>query len=254
MYVDDSGDPGNNPQSKYFVLSGLIIHESQWNTLFDNIINFRRSLNLRKGLTINTEIHASDFITKNQRVKISIQPRDRLHILKLTLEFIARQSVSIITVRVDKSDTKNNGRDFYDYAWTALLTRFHNTINFGNFPDGTEDNFGIVISDQTNLKKLTRILRKLRVYNPTPNDGNKDYGHEYRNIQAVKLIEDPSTRDSRHSQMIQLVDVVSYFARVTYQPNKRIRTLKARNYYKILEPVINQHATRNATKYGIVEL
>ncbi len=254
MYVDDSGDPGINPQSKYFVLSGMVVHESQWNTFFDNIIDFRRNLKLRKGLTINTEIHASDFIMKNQKVKINIAPRDRLHILKLTLEFLAKQPISIITVRIDKSDPTNANQNFFDYAWTVLLTRFHNTINFENFPNKSDNDYGIVISDQTNQKKLRKIQRKLRVYNPTPNDTNNDYEHEYRNIQAVKIIEDPSIRDSRHSQMIQMVDVVSYFARVTYQPNKRIRTLKARNYYKILDPVVNQHATRNSTKYGIVEL
>jgi len=45
FYVDESGDTGlvNSP-SRYFVLSGIVVHELKWHDTLEAIIAFRRSL------------------------------------------------------------------------------------------------------------------------------------------------------------------------------------------------------------------
>lgn len=42
MYVDESGDPGkiNSPTNDY-ILSAIVIHESAWQNLLNDLIAFR---------------------------------------------------------------------------------------------------------------------------------------------------------------------------------------------------------------------
>jgi len=50
-----------------------------------------------------------------------------------------------------------------------------------------------------------------------------------------------------------MVDVVCYFARQYYEPNKKIRKKGARKYYTLLYNVLNQHTTTNNQTNFIVE-
>ena len=63
MYVDESGDTGlvNSP-TRYFVLSGVVVHESEWRNFLQRIIALRKTLRVVYGLPMRTEIHASEFI------------------------------------------------------------------------------------------------------------------------------------------------------------------------------------------------
>jgi hypothetical protein len=63
MYVDESGDTGlvKSP-TRYFVLSGIVIHESSWRDFVNGLIAFRRTLKSVYGLPVRAEMHASEFI------------------------------------------------------------------------------------------------------------------------------------------------------------------------------------------------
>ncbi len=51
MYVDESGDPGTvNSPTRYFVLSGLVVHELSWLATLDSLIDFRRRMRDTFGL------------------------------------------------------------------------------------------------------------------------------------------------------------------------------------------------------------
>src|SRR2546425_7406636 len=63
MYVDESGDTGliNSP-TRYFALSGIVVHESRWRDFINALIAFRKTLRTMHGLPIRAEIHASELI------------------------------------------------------------------------------------------------------------------------------------------------------------------------------------------------
>jgi hypothetical protein len=43
MYVDESGDSGlDNSPTRYFVLTGLVIHELRWRAYLEQMVNFRQ--------------------------------------------------------------------------------------------------------------------------------------------------------------------------------------------------------------------
>src|SRR5690349_6787456 len=132
MYVDESGDSGlvNSP-TRYFCLSGLILHESSWRVFIDQLIDFRRAMKSVYGLPLRQEIHASEFINGKP---IDIARHLRLAILRNALDELASMSfLSVTTVIVDKQN-KPATYDVFNNAWGTLFQRFENTLKWGNFP------------------------------------------------------------------------------------------------------------------------
>ena len=249
MYVDESGDPGlHNSPTRYFALSGLVVHESEWRNFIDTLINFKKILNSAYGLPIRTEIHASDYINKSL---YGIQRHSRLAILRNFIDEIAKMRfVSITNIIVNKSN-KGPSYDVLESAWKILFQRFENTLNHGNFPGGFRNDFGLVLTDNTDGHKLTRLMRKMAVHNIVPHDPMFGFGG--RNTPIRKIIEDPHPKNSRDSLPIQACDVCAYFLYQKYSPNSYIKKKNAVNYFDRLNPVLNLRASRS-NRYGIVEL
>ena len=78
MYVDESGDTGlvDSP-TRYFALSGIIVHESAWRQFLERLIAFRKTLRSVYGLPVRAEIHTSTRI-----ISYRISTRARYHATK----------------------------------------------------------------------------------------------------------------------------------------------------------------------------
>lgn len=251
FYIDESGDVGKtNSPTKYFILSAIVVHETSWQDLLNDTVALKRSFKEKYGLLLKEEIHSSEFLQKRIKLKNSISRNLRLDLLKRCLDWLnQRNDISVITVRVDK-DLR---ADPFEYAWQTIIQRLDNTLSYRNFPGPESGNDkGMIICDNTDGEKLTRLLRKMRRYNQVSN--MISYGTGSRNIPLRAIIEDPVLRDSKNSFILQLVDVVCYFAKQVYEPNKYVRQKGATTFYGRLNNVINTHATRKVTKHNIVEV
>jgi hypothetical protein len=249
MYVDESGDSGlANSPTDYFVLSGIVVHEREWRSFMDTLLNFKRTMNALYGLPVRAELHAYEFVRK----KVYGLPKHvRLAILRHALDELAKiPSILITNVVVDKT-TKGPGYDVFEAAWRTLFQRFENTLNNANFPGGFRDDYGLVFTDVTNGTKLQKITRKMAVWNPIPNSA--PYAPGYRNLPVVKVIEDPHGQNSDESMGVQMADVCAYFLHQRSKPNSYVRKQGARFYINRLAPVLNRHASRK-NGWGIVEL
>ncbi|HEX8561959.1 MAG TPA: DUF3800 domain-containing protein [Flavobacterium sp.] len=251
MYVDESGDTGllNSP-TRYFILTGIVFHELRWTDVLSDLVSFRKMLRDTRGLKLREEIHAKDFVNSPGAL-MRIRRNDRVDILKKCIEWLNSQSdVSVFSIVVDKQGKTG---DIFDLAWNALLMRFENTIRYKNFPGPQNaDDRGIVLSDNTDGKKLTKLIRKMRHYNTIPNTG-KFYTGGYRNMKLQYLIEDPILRDSSESLMHQIADVAAYIIRQKYEPNAYMKKKAGHTLYKKLEDVALKVAT-NSNNFGLVEL
>jgi hypothetical protein len=248
LYVDESGDIGLNiSPTKYFALSGLVVHELKWHETLETIINFRRILKTRYGLKLREEIHAAHFI-HNPGDLARIHKSLRLQILRDVIDFEARlPNLSILNVIVDKQN-KTPTDDIFDIAWMTLIQRFHNTIANKNFPGPQNpQDYGILVVDQTDEPKLRILARKMRRYNPVPSR----FGTSSRLIPITTVVEDPVHRNSLHSYFIQLADVNAFFLYQKHLACKYVRKKGGRNYFDRLDPILCKVATR-ANDWGIV--
>ncbi len=249
MYVDESGDTGlvNSP-TRYFGLSGIVVHESQWRLFINQLIAHRRVLKQVYGLPIRGEIHASVFVNKSA---FGLKRHVRLAILRNTLDELAKMPfISITNVIVNKAN-KAPDYDVFEHAWLTLFQRFENTLKYGNFPQGRRLDCGLVVTDATAGHKLTRLVRRMAVHNPIPNDQRFNGG--FRNLPIERIIEDPHGKNSAETLPIQMADVTAYFLAQRYAPNSFIRRQRAQRYFDRLGRVLNTHATR-FNPLGIVEL
>jgi hypothetical protein len=253
MYVDESGDPGiNNSPTQYFILSAIVLHELRWSNFLDELIYFRRSLSQSKGLKLREEIHAGAFINDPGDLK-RIKRNDRLDILKKCMDWTANQNdISIITICTDK--TKHSSEDIFDITWQRLIQRFENTISHRNFPGPVNpDERGLILADNTDGTKLTKIIRRMRRYNPISN-ARMYCGNGYRNIPLQYVIEDPIFRHSYDSLIIQMVDVIAYCAMQLYKPNSYMKKKGGHRFYSRLRSVINPYVVRSGHPLSIVEI
>ncbi len=59
MYVDESGDIGlHNSPTRYFVLSGLVVHELRWQDTLDQFIDFRHRM--RRQFTLRSHLKSDE--------------------------------------------------------------------------------------------------------------------------------------------------------------------------------------------------
>jgi hypothetical protein len=238
MYVDESGDPGNNTsQSDYFCLTGLVVHESEWRNFIQALENFRRTMKSVYDLPVRPELHAVKFLRHSE---FGIEKHKRLAVLRNFLDELAKLNFISVTNVVINKRGKGADYDIFSSAWRTLFQRFENTLVYGNFPGGYSRSFGMAFTDATNGEKLVKITRKMSVYNPIPSR----YGDGYRNLPILRVIEDPSSRDSRHSLPIQACDCIAYFLHQYLRPNAYIQKSGARNYFRRLEPVLNKNASK----------
>jgi hypothetical protein len=202
------------------------------------------------GLRMRDEIHAAHFISRPGPLAEKIKRHDRLKILRDFADQLAGMpDLNVINVVVGKSGRKD-GYDVFEMAWKVLIQRFENTIAHGNFNrPQNDDECGLIFPDNTDNKKLTQLLRKMRLHNPIPNGS----GLGYRQIPLVRLVEDPNFRDSSTSYYIQAVDVIAYLLYQKYEPSKYMRQKSGQNYFARLEPILCKKASPK-NELGIVEI
>jgi hypothetical protein len=250
LYVDESGDTGMLAgSSPFFGLSGLVVHELAWHQTIEAILDFRRQLRDQYGLKLKEEIHAKPFIHKPG--DLARIPKDiRLRILRDVLDFLeGLPDINLIHILVKKSGHATT-YDVFDKAWMVMLQRFHNTMSHRNFPGPrNSQDFGLVVADNTDEKKLRTLVRKLRRYNPIPNKQAAGFRHMPMRL----TVEDPVHRDSLHSYFVQLVDVSAYFLVQREKPCGYVKRKGARNWFDRMDAVLCKVASTSDPK-GVVRL
>jgi len=252
MYVDESGDCGlANSPTRYFILTGLVLHELRWQAYLDQFVEFRHRMKQQFGIRLREEIHAADFISRPGPL-IRIKRNDRLTIVRSLADQLASMTdFNVINVVVDKQG-KPAQYDAFEAAWKVLIQRFENTLSHRNFSGPRNpDERGILFPDDTDRKKLTLLLRRMRRYNPIPN--RFEYGLGSRNIVMTKIIEDPNFRDSEHSYFIQSADLAAFLLYQHLAPSAYMKKKSGRNYFLRLNPILCKVAS-SSDPYGIVHL
>lgn len=249
MYVDESGDPGMvGSPTRFFVLSGVVIHELSWLNTLDAFIEFRRRMKRKFDLKLRDEIHSAHFISKPGELA-RIKRNDRLTIIRhFASELALLPDITVINVVVDKLG-KAEDYDPFEKGWQALIQRFDNTIGYRNFRGpANADERGMIFPDGLPQRKLTNLLRRMRRHNPIPSQMGG-----FRAIPLRKVIEDPVYRDSAHSLMIQAADLCAFLLYQKASPNAYMKHSGGWKYFDRLSPILCRQASAHDPE-GVVRL
>lgn len=255
MYVDESGDIGMSlvkGSSRYFVLSGLVVHEGYWNTVNREIALLREDLAKSYGFDSKAELHAFDMLGRARGKKHGMSRLSTLMMMKRILRFEAEiEHIRIINVVIDKQN-KPTTYDPFTVAWERLINRFEATLSHKNFPSPwtpkPDHEKGFLVVDETDENKLRNLIRTMRFHHDVPSA--YIYG-ETVDARVHCIVEDPMHKKSYLSQLIQLADVNAYFLKQYIDPSSTIIKYKARNYFRYLEPVLLKQACKT-NELGIV--
>lgn len=240
-----------NSPTRYFVLSGLVIHELRWNEYLEQIIEFRKRMRDSFGLLLREEIHSARMLNRPGEL-VRIKRNDRLSIVKYFINELAQMTdVSIINVVVDKAGKARN-YDVLENAWRALVQRFSNTISNRNFHGpANPDERGMIVPDMSEVKKIRETIRRMRRYNPIRNQ--QRHGAGYRNILVSNMVEDPYFKDSEKSYFIQAADVVAFALYQSIAPSSYVKKKSGQNFFQRLDRILCKVASTTDPD-GIVRL
>jgi hypothetical protein len=252
IYADESGDYGlRKGGTDYLILSGIIIHESHWNEMFQKIVDFRRHLKATYGIPQRIELHAAEILSGNgdyHHSQHGLRTRQRLDLYKDTLRFLASQAgrIYILNVCIRKNRIIKRDMQLFEFAWTMLIQRFHNTIDTGGYL-AREHEYGLLIPDTTQNDQLRGLLRRMRAFNYVPSK----IGSNARNILVTRVLDDPWPRDSKHSYFIQMADMAAFALGKREYPSQKALRLGFDSYFNILNPVLLTQASASDPQ-GIV--
>lgn len=237
MYVDESGDPGVSAGgSKHFILSGLILHQDEWDKYLQRLKSFRKAIKTTYDLNQRTEIHAAELvrpkkleeykkITKTNRIKILTDYSNQIPVIF--------NDAFILNICIDKGNYPI-GSSVFELGWKRLLQRYDTFLK----KDAKDK--GIVISDATDSLKLMHIHRKMRVYNPIPS-----LYTGFRNLPTDNIIEDILPGLSHHSYFIQTVDVLAYILYNREYPKTSLKKFNMDRLFDNVEPILLKKASSN---------
>jgi Protein of unknown function (DUF3800) len=243
MYVDESGDPGNKDGStEHYILSGFIIKYSDWSKSLSLLKRFRKHLQKEYELPVSVEVHAKELVRINKIQQYrKIHKSNRIKILKEYLKYLPKMfpDARIINICIKKSEFKKI-QNFTELAWKRLITRYDSYLK------RTVRDEGIIISDDSNEKFIRNLLRKMRVFNPTPSR----FGSSY-NAKITRVIEDVIHRKSNLSYFIQTVDVIAFSLYNKEFPKGSLKKYSMNNIFDMLDPILLKQAS-SSDSMGIV--
>ncbi|MBW1959751.1 MAG: DUF3800 domain-containing protein [Deltaproteobacteria bacterium] len=253
-YYDEAGDDGFPGSSEMFVITALYLHFSDWQKIFDQILDLRREFKSAYALPVKLEFHTRHFLaSKHPFFDLSMTDDIKTRIMDDFCDFIASQPLKLINVVIDKRKITNPPYPILDNAFKYSIQRIENDLN----KTDANKRF-IIITDPGREKKMQRISRRIQRINFIPSKiEDKPYRSEIK-----KLIEDPLPKPSNESYFIQLADIVVTIVylfciidlkigRLPKRLPNGVNQTKIYNWLDRLKPSLNLAASGNHP-YGLV--
>jgi len=252
IYADESGDSGLSAGgTDFFVITGLIVHETYWNEIFKAFLDLRRNLSLTYGIPQRIAFHATDIANGHgeyHHSRYGLTPTDRFNIYREILEFLAQLSeIRFLNVFIRKRRI-TAPMDLFEWAWQMFIQRFHTFLERGGSGLAVDNDYGMLITDRTHDFQLRRLMRKLGAYNYVP---SMFPGLPPRKLLVTRVLDDPTSRESNHSYFVQMADIVAFSLARRDFPRHRLKHYKFETYFDILDPVLLKEASHYNSQ-GIV--
>jgi len=214
-YVDESGDPGVGGTTSYS-LACVMVGESNWLSALDALVNFRRFVKARFGIPVKQELKAT-YLIGNRGPWLTKNPLPdgmRHDIYRQAMRIQAKLDLQTFAILLDKPRLaqRDASLDPAEVAWEFLIQRLERFSTKNN-------TFISLVHDEGGGDLVRRLARKARRIGTA----GSQFGTGSLSVPFVKLLDDPSARDSRDSFLLQLADLCAYAAyRRLYPPPPKI--------------------------------
>jgi hypothetical protein len=203
-YVDESGDTGDvakSGASLSYSLGCVLIAADCWPAAFDEILAFRRRLKQKFGLPMRAELKANYLLRNSGPLRpLNLGPGARRTIYRAHMRVMSALPARVFAVVVDKRTKRGMpAAGVFDLAWEGLLQRLERTST-------KEDSTFIVIHDEGDDENIRKWVRRSRRYLTA----GSAYGIGSRQLAARLLVDDPVSRRSHQSYLVQSADLVAY--------------------------------------------
>ena len=126
-YIDESGSPHMNDESKIFSLTAILIKEEDFQQIDTIMSNFREQLVFEYQLNPDVEFHVKELLKNKKKDKMKkefkrLTYEQRLEIYKKLLEIIEYLNLTIISVAIFKNELEA-GKDPRFWANLMLIER-----------------------------------------------------------------------------------------------------------------------------------
>lgn len=252
IYADESGDDGLAPGgTPFFIITGLIVHESNWNEVFQRFLDLRRNLSVRYRVPQRIALHASDIINGHgdfHHSQYGLTPPRRFDLYREVLEFLAQlPEIRVLNVAVRKDRISDRTLDVFEWGWQIFIQRFHNFVEHGGH-QARENDYGLLFTDRTHDDQLRRLMRRMRAFNYVP---SRYSGAGSRRVLVTRLLDDPIPRASPHSYYVQMADMMAMALARRDFPRSNLKRFGFETYFDILAPVLLKEASHHDSN-GIV--
>jgi hypothetical protein len=226
-YVDESGDRGI-AGSRTYVLACVLVRSSQWAKCFDGLIAFRRFLKTKTKLPMRAEIKANFLVKNSGDIRpLNLSEKARRFIYRGLIQLQQKQGVQTFAIIINKPllhARRGPNADPMVYAWEYLIQRLEHLTR------RPQDQL-LIFHDEGEPQIIRQIARRFRRFGTA----GSLFGGGYRIPAFIGLMDDPVSRNSRHSYFLQLADLNAYAAfRRTYPPPQGIVQVVPQNTWDLL--------------------
>ncbi|MFD3038540.1 DUF3800 domain-containing protein [Mycolicibacterium senegalense] len=247
-YVDESGNTGDPDKggTLTYTLGCVLVHLDDWNSVFDEIVEFRRRVRTKFGVHLRPEIKANYLIRGSGDLsRYDLSPSQRNLIYRAHLRVLDGIGVRAFAVVINKGTRFSTPGACFDLAWETLLQRLERTSR-------DEREQFMVIHDEGENDAIRRWVRKARRHLTA---GSAFTPGATRVNPADRLVDDPVPRRSDQSYLLQAADLVAYAGfRAAIPPSARVALVCPETMWSELGGAIHRPvaALRPRSQPGIV--
>lgn len=248
-YVDESGDTGDVAKpgaSLTYTLGCVLVDADRWPTAFDEMLAFRRRLKQKFGLPMRAELKANYLLRNSGPLRsLNLGPGARRTIYRAHMRVMSTLPARVFAVVVDKRAKHDMpAAEVFNLAWEGLLQRLERTST-------KENSTFVVIHDEGDDENIRKWVRRSRRYLTA----GSAYGTGSRQHAARLLVDDPVSRRSHQSYLVQSADLVAYAGfRALIPPGPGVAAVCHQDTWDELGTAIHKPVTmlRQPCKPGVV--
>lgn len=207
-YVDESGKPDMRDQSEEFVLSAIVVNETNWRSVDKEVRKLKKRYFPEKNPD-EVEIHMKTLAHHGPPFNV-LSLKMQKELIYDIAGLISNIDCTIVSVVVLKRKVKPKDQEgIQDRALTLLFEKVHHCLLQSNRSKGHKE-MGLIFFDSVNPSFDNKIRSKVH---PMILQGTGNVRNRY-------LIEDPVFVESSYRALGQLADFISYCVRRKYMTVK----------------------------------